>query len=145
MSANQHDWLSLVGISGLLVSEPVLLDRFPGGPPALGRDAERSFRREWNRWLASDPGDDGARRRWVAYILEDLLGHGRAFHKYPAIDERLSVELLEYEQKLWPDWVLVAEGGEPQMLVKLVGREQDLDRRETDTGRWRASPFTKLD
>lgn len=148
---HQHDWLSLVGVSGLLVSEPVLHEFFPDGPPPLSRKQERGFRREWNRWLAASEVDDsGPLRRWVGFIIDDLLGYGRfdgstSIHKYPNINEKLVVNLLDYEQKLWPDQVLVGPKGQAQALIYIVPRGHDLDKRETETGRWRASPYTKLD
>lgn len=144
MATHSHDWLSLVVLSGLTVSEPVLMDTFPDGPPTLSRQAETAFRREYNRWLtASDP--QASQRRWVRYVLEDLLTHGRqAFHAYPALDEKLIVDLTEYEQRLHPNRVLVDPNGTPQVLIVTVPQTQDLDRRETETGRWRASPFTKI-
>ena len=56
---------------------------------------------------------------------------------------RVIVELTEYMQTLKPNRVLVDEAGEPILLV--YATDGDLDRPERTTGRWKASPFTKLD
>jgi hypothetical protein len=51
-------------MSGLFLSEPVLFEYFPDGPEALEQWQQGRFRREWNRWLASDKEDEQANRRW---------------------------------------------------------------------------------
>lgn len=143
MSVHSHDWFSLVNLSGLIVSEPVLLDSFPDGPPALTRQAETAFRREYTRWVGASHAE-GVQHHWISFVLEDLLGHEpQAFHRGMAISHKLIIELADYEQRLYPSRVLVDAGGKPQLLVVIAPAGQDLDRKETETGKWRASPFTK--
>ena len=50
---HNHDWLSLIDVSGLLVSEPVLHERFPDGPPPQTPWIQRRFRTEYERWRAT--------------------------------------------------------------------------------------------
>jgi hypothetical protein len=137
--ANNHDWLSLVNLSGLLVSEPVLNDAFPDGPPALENWQARRFRTEYERWLATQD-----RGRWTNFILTTILGydyeHLRAGMSLP-LDVR--IELTDTMQKLSPDRVLMGADGDKALLVYFADGE--LDRPEQVTGRWKASPFTKLD
>lgn len=149
--ANNHDWQSLVELSGLLVSEPVLRERFSEGPPPLKDWLSRRFRTEYERWRSvegqrkrDNDAAERARRRWIDWVLTTLLDYD---------DERLLggmtlppdvvIDLPEYMQTLRPDRVLVDEAGERRLLVNIT--PGDLDRPEQNTGRWKASPFTKLD
>ena len=40
--------------------------------------------------------------------------------------------------------MLMSDAGKPVLLVSIVPPTQNLDKAETQTGRWKASPFTKL-
>ncbi len=137
--ANNHDWLSLVNLSGLLVSEPVLNDGFPDGPPVLESWQARRFRTEYERWLATQD-----RGRWTNFILTTILSYDydrlRAGMSLPP---DVQIELTDTMQKLSPDRVLMGTDGDKALLVYFA--DGDLDRPEQITGRWKASPFTKLD
>jgi len=137
--ANNHDWLSLVNLSGLLVSEPVLNDAFPDGPPTLEGWQARRFRTEYERWQTTRD-----RGRWTTFVLETILGYPydrlRAGMSLPP---EVRIHLTNTMQSLSPDRVLVGEDGDKTLLVYFA--EGSLDRPETQTGRWKASPFTKLD
>lgn len=137
--ANNHDWLSLVNLSGLLVSEPVLNDMFSDGPPTLESGQARRFRTEYERWLAT-----GDRRRWTDFILGMVLGYDQdRLRAGMSLPPDVRIELADYMQTLSPDRVLMGDDGDKALLVTYTQRE--LDRPETQTGRWKASPFTKLD
>lgn len=137
--ANNHDWLSLVNLSGLLVSEPVLNDTFPDGPPTLESGQARRFRIEYERWLVT-----GDRRRWTDFILGTVLGYDQdRLRAGMSLPPDVRVELADYMQTLSPDRVLMGVDGDKALLVTYT--QEALDRPETQTGRWKASPFTKLD
>lgn len=130
------EWLSLVNLSGLLVSEPVLRDAFPNGLPSLDNQLLRRYRIEYERWRSTKNGD-----RWTDFVLTDLLG----YHLYGSMSlpPQVTIELTEYMQKLKPDKAVIGSDGNIQLLVYFA--DGDLDRPETATGRWKASPFTKFD
>lgn len=145
-----HDWQSLVELSGLLISEPVLNDQFSDGPQPLPSWLARKFRKEYERWQAtedkrsqnSDKADD-ARRRWQRFVLTDLLEYGERVGSILDMLPHLKVELTDYMQTLKPDMFIVDEQANPQVLVYVA--EKGLDRPERKTGQWKASPFTKID
>ena len=142
-----HDWLSLVALSGLLVSEPVLQTAFPDGPEKVPQETYRILKKEWERYLIpkeSNPED--AQYRWVRVVLEGLLAYDASnLRRHPDISDELKVALSEYGQVLKPSVVLVDEDEQPQLLITLWPAGQGLDRPEVQTGKWRASPFSKLD
>lgn len=136
-----HDWLSLVQLSGLLVSEPVLLTVFPDGPERVKPAVFRRLNKEYERFRARRELN-----RWVDFVLETLLDQPRLrWRKSHELPAGVTVSLLEYNQELRPNRVLVDGQGRPQLLVMITTGDQQLDRPETITGRWKASPMTKLD
>ena len=48
--ATHADWLSLVHLDGLLISEPVLEEHFPGGPKPVTKGMHNWFRRQAERY-----------------------------------------------------------------------------------------------
>jgi hypothetical protein len=139
-----HDWLSLVSLSGLLVSEPVLATAFPRGPERVSPYNLRRFTRQWERFKLRRGGDPLG--RWVDFILYDLLGWERErLRRGRDLPPQALVDLLEVSQTLRPSRALLGADGAPALLLSLVPPAQDLDRPEVETGRWKASPFTKLD
>jgi hypothetical protein len=149
-TTNVHDWQSLVELSGLLISEPVLNENFSDGPQPLPAWLSRKFRKEYERWQAAedkraDNADraDDARKRWQNFILVDLLEFGNRVGSSLDLPPDLKVELSDYMQTLKPDRFIRDTQGNPQVLVYLA--EKGLDRPEQKTGRWKASPFTKMD
>ncbi len=143
MSGVNHDWIATLDASGLLVSEPVLHEHFREGPPAVPDRLRRRVTTEWERFQLR-PEDGQA--QWLNLVLEDLTAIGRErWRKHPNIPERTIHALADYRQTLTPSRVLVDEEGEPQLLVWIAPAAQDLDRKETESGAWRASPTTKLE
>jgi hypothetical protein len=129
--ANKHDWLSLVDLSGLLVSEPVLNEVFPAGPSPVEPRRVSRLRSEYERWLAGKGSrDDQARkaafRRWVSYVLHGVL-------QYPddrllssmSLPPDLTIELAEYMQRLRPDMALTGPDGHPAAGLPHRGRLDD--------------------
>lgn len=138
-----HDWLSLVSVSGLLVSEPVLQTHFPDGPESVGDWPARRLTTEWERF--SLKGRKG-QSQWLNFVLETLLEIPTSrWRKHPSIPSRTTHALAEYAQTLRPSRLLVDEADDPLLLVSIVPPKQGLDARETESGKWRASPATKLD
>ena len=145
--ATHADWLTLVQLDGLVVSEPVLEEKFPGGPLPVGRGLHNWFRRQAERYLvsrslAADKRAAGA-RQWVDFLLQTML-EIRSWKKGHELPDSLRVVLSEFEQELRPDRALV-QGDKPVFLVSIVDPDQSLDRRDRQPGRWKASPTTKLD
>lgn len=142
--SRNHEWLSLVTTSGLVVSLPVLGAAFPEGPESVGERAQRKFELAWQRFnigVEQDRAD--APTRWLDFILDELLEAEGHWLKHPRIPESATHALAEYQQVLRPQRVLVDEQGSSQLLVSIVPPAQSLDAKETATGTWRASPYVK--
>src|SRR4051794_25157630 len=89
----QHRWLSLVEVTGVVLSEPVLADAAPAGFRSLEKKELAQFykaREVWNLPKGMVDGDPDA--NWTDFVLEELL---RLRPKYwqmgAAISERLVV------------------------------------------------------
>nr|MBP8953924.1 N-6 DNA methylase [Armatimonadota bacterium] len=145
--SRNHDWLSLVTVSGLVVSDPVLAEAFPEGPEHIPPANHRAFIREWERYqqcLQEQRAD--AQPRWLRFIAEDLLGlSAEHWLRHPDLPESATCQLVEYKQVLRPSWVLLGPDGEHSLLVSIVPPGQSLDRKEDQSGKWRASPAVKLE
>ncbi|HEY3397840.1 MAG TPA: N-6 DNA methylase [Armatimonadota bacterium] len=145
-SSRNHDWLSLVGASGLLISPPVLEDAFPEGPELLDYRTRSQFELAGDRFAVGlEQHRPDAQTRWLDFILEKVLETQDHWLRGSNVPESCTHELLDYQQVLRPDRVLVNEAGEPQLLLTVVPLDQALDARETRTGSWRASPAVKME
>jgi Eco57I restriction-modification methylase/restriction-modification enzyme MmeI-like protein len=145
-SDKQHRWLSLVEITGVVLSEPVLADAAPAGFRGLEKKELARFykaREIWNLPKGMVEGDPDA--RWIDFVLEELL---RLRPKYwqvgAAVSERLVVSLTQQREVLRPTRVLV-DGDKAVLLLLRVPRDQGLDLQWVTGGTWKASPTTKFE
>ncbi|MDF0682440.1 MAG: hypothetical protein P0116_15900, partial [Candidatus Nitrosocosmicus sp.] len=65
--------------------------------------------------------------------------------KHTNVPQDLVIDLYEYNQTLRPSRVLLDDNDKPTLVVLIYPLEQSLDKQENKTGRWKASPFVKLD
>ncbi len=148
--ATHADWLSLVEVDGLVISEPVLEEHFPGGPAQVRQGVHSWFRRRAETYRVAQAQTDAAKqndgaRKWLEFLFEDVLELPAAtWVKAPEIPAALKVVLAEFEQELCPDRVLM-HAGKPVLLVSIADVAQNLDHRDRRDGRWKASPTTKLE
>lgn len=104
-SAQHHrDWLALVDVTGPFLSLPVLRATWSTLDPIEGPERE-VLRQEHGEWRL-DPA--GGQRRWVEYVLRDLLGW-RDELRIDGLDP-LAVEVPEHDTTLTPSFVLVEPG-----------------------------------
>lgn len=106
------EWLSLVETSGPFLTVPVLKRALPAGldaiPPALP-----DLRLAYAEWRA----DEGLRRRWVRWVLDELLELRGAVRD--AADGAPSHRVPEHDVTIRPD-LFVTEGERPVLLVHLL-------------------------
>ena len=142
-----HDWFPLVKMSGLLVSEPVLETFFPEGPDRIDDYMRRRLVKQWDIFLLRhERGDPNAFGMWLNFVLEEVLGiEAGAWKKHNEVPDEYVVSLTEYMQDLRPNRMVIDNNGEVKLLVWTVTSGKGLDRRETETGKWRATPHTKLE
>lgn len=109
-SAQQHrDWLALVEVTGPFLSLPVLRATWPSLDPIEPPEREE-LRRAHGEWrLAGGRGDDTAgQRRWIEYVLRELLGW-RDELRMDGL-EPLTVEVPEHDTVITPSFALVQPG-----------------------------------
>lgn len=141
--ARRHEWLNLLEMNGLLVSEPVLCERFPEGLEHLPQNVYNYTLTAWDR-LQADTSDPARMRSWLEQILFWVLDLPRERFRWARdIQQNLTVYLPEYDQTIEPRGVLVDSNDKPQMGLWTVPYSQQLDRIEKTRGRWRATPFVK--
>lgn len=154
-----HDWLSLVELSGLVVTEPVLDEHFPDGPPEIDQGARHWFSRRAERFRIahgdylsrSRRGEDPRKAReaagaWIDFVLEEFLEHlaDDPWLKGARIPERCRTRIQGSEHELRPDRVLVHRG-EPTLYVALARPDQGLDERDREVGRWKVTPTARFE
>jgi len=144
--ATHADWLSLVELSGLVVSEPVIDERFPGGPFTIPRGLHTWFRSQAASYdVARETGDDAGIRKWIDFLLEQVLElTAEHWLKAGDVPDSCRTWLDEYQQELRADRVVVHKD-KPVLLVQIVPRDQALERQDRQLGKWKASPTTKLE
>jgi hypothetical protein len=146
--SHSHTWLSLVEISGLLVTEPVLEDHFSSGPPPVDPSLHRRLGRQHDRFMARADGENarGALRKWSRFVLHELLGIQQSlWYRHPDVPAQTMCTLREYRQQLKPTAAMLDEEETVRLLLWECDPGQGLDEVEKETGRWRASPFHKFD
>ena len=66
------DWLGLVQVDGLVISEPVLEERFREGPDAVRRGMHTWFRGKLSHYeVAKQRGDAKGVNAWIDFILQE--------------------------------------------------------------------------
>ena len=130
------DWLKLIEVSGPFLSVPVLTAEWPDLEPldARARDRLRQEHRQWQE----DPAAN--RDRWIAFVLDELLGWDGAVHR----DDlgRLALDVPEHETTVVPSFTLADPGtGE----VRLLGLVSDgLPVARVKGSDWPATPADRL-
>ena len=144
--ATHADWLSLVELSGLVVSEPVIEERFPGGPASIPRGLHTWFRSRAAAYeVAKEADDDAGVRKWIDFLLGPVLDlDGDQWLKAHDVPDTCRTWLDQYQQELRADRALVRDD-KPLMLVQVIPSKQGLDRQDRQPGKWKASPATKLE
>jgi Eco57I restriction-modification methylase len=142
----QHRWLSLVEVTGVVLSEPVLADIAPAGFRSLEKKELAQFykaREVWNLPKGMVEGDPDA--RWGNFVLEELLRLKPTYWQIgAAVPERFVVSLSQQREVLRPTRVLMDQG-KPALLFIRVPTNQSLDSPWATGGSWKASPTTKLE
>ncbi|MDO9537663.1 MAG: hypothetical protein Q7J68_05045 [Thermoplasmata archaeon] len=141
-----HDWMSLVDMSGVMVSEPVLHTFFPEGPKPANEYVVRQLERAWRGYqIRADEGTADAKSRWMNFVYDVVLEIPRENWKISNdVPDSCVADLQTYDQKLVPNRVMVKDGVALLSVLEYFNG-QDLTKVETKTGKWKASPLTKID
>ena len=134
IAGDHAEWLSLVETSGPFLTVPTLTRALPHGidaSPAAAR-ALRLALAEWRE-------EPGLQRRWVKWVLDDLLE--LEGHVTEATDADPSYRVPEHGVTLRPDFV-IREGDRAVMLVHVVEEGIALDRPAAGDA-YKASPIDR--
>lgn len=137
---SQHaDWLTLVEPSGQFLTLPVLRQAFPTGLPKIEGDLAREVR---ERAQAMTFDDTAAATQWIEYLLEEVLAWGERLLTGIHIPDGLQHAIPERRATLRPDYVLMAKGQAPRVLVQRYATSTRLDARLPGEG-WAATPIDR--
>lgn len=137
-STYHADWLNLTDRSGLILSEPVLLEHFSEGFKQPNNWLTKQIKHAYEKFDLSDYAN--ASLGFSDAILE-LFKH--TLIKSNAIPSELIVYLPEYAQDLRPQRVLHVN--ERFIPIYVSEKNQNLRTNENLEGKWRASPIAKCE
>lgn len=133
MSAN-HDWLSLIEVSGPFLAVPVLREVLPQGLEALTSGRPQRLRAAYDEWRdavdADDPDMPAIHSAWIDEVLQSALEvDDQVLRRAATLPERLKVSLPERGVTIAPDLAIVnpTQGDDPLLLVQLYDPDTDLD------------------
>lgn len=147
-----HDWLSLIEISGPFLAVPVLKEAFPQGLEALDAAKRKRLRQAYDEWQEAletgDPRFDELRAAWIDEVLSrglelDEDGRGDVLKRRDWCAANVVADLPEHGVRLWPDFAVVGDGGEPLLLIQTHGPEVDLEATQRLDG-WASTPAERM-
>lgn len=131
---NDHEWLTLVEVSGPFLAVPVLRDVFPQGLEALPSGRPQRLRRTYEEWRDAvdldDPDLPALHTAWIDEVLITALEMDEAvLRKGATLPERLTVLMPEHGVTVAPDLAVVnpTNSDEPLLLIHLYEPDTDLD------------------
>ncbi|MFD0666099.1 Eco57I restriction-modification methylase domain-containing protein [Ramlibacter sp. MAHUQ-53] len=151
MSVN-HEWLSLIEISGPFLAVPVLRDAFPQGLDELDAGKRKRLRQAYEEWREAldgdDPRFDELHGAWIDEVLSrglelDEDGRGEVLKRRDWCAEHFAVELPQHAVSLAPDLAVVGNADRPLMLVQVYGSELDLEVASRLEG-WVSTPAERM-
>lgn len=132
--SNDHEWLSLVEVSGPFLAVPVLRDVFPQGLEALPSGRLQRLRRTYEEWREAVDMDDldlpALHAAWVDDVLLAALEMDDAvLRKGTTLPARLRVLMPEHGVSVAPDLAVVnpTKSDEPLLLIHVCEPDNDLD------------------
>jgi hypothetical protein len=146
MSIARHhaEWLSLVEVSGPLLSMPVLLEAFRDGLEAHDPDHHRLLRLAHEEWEAK-PNKPATHNAWVRFVLCKTLDYApEALLEGQAVPQTLHAEVAEQHEILKPDLVLKEPASnKARLLIQTYPATQELTKPVPGLS-WKASPDTRM-
>lgn len=146
----EHDWLSLIEISGPFLAIPVLKEVFPLGLEELDGIKRKRLRQAYEEWREAleteDPQLSELHAAWIDEVLSrglelDEDGKGDVLKRKDWCAANLNVSLPEHGVTLTPDLAVIDEqqANKPLMLIHTYGQDVDLDATLKSVG-WAATP-----
>lgn len=151
---NQHDWLSLIEISGPFLAVPVLKEVFPQGLDELAAHKRKRTRQAYEEWRDALDQDDEQfpelHAAWIDEVLAQCLeldedSAGDVLKRADWCASNLQASLIEHGVTLSPDFGVVDEqhGNKPLLLIQSYMQDVDLDATFKQGG-WAATPAERM-
>ncbi|NPA53643.1 MAG: N-6 DNA methylase [Aquificae bacterium] len=142
---NLHErWLSFVERNGIFVSEVVLKKYFSNKLEKIDKYKLSKLKKEYERFSVGN-AEKRIQREWFNFIFEDFLNiPTENWIKTRQFLKNYAVEIPDFLQTLEPDRLLVIDK-KPKLAVFTVSPQQDIDKNEKKAGKWKASPYIKLE
>ncbi len=148
-----HEWLSLIEVSGPFLAVPVLEKAFPQGLDGLDPNKKRMLRQAYDEWREAleldDPQLPELHRAWIDLVLKQGLelgedDEGDVLRPADRLPTELEYRHPDYGVTLRPDYAVVDDqkGDEPLMLVTVHEPDVDLDAPVDDA--WAATPAERM-
>jgi len=149
----EHEWLSLIEVSGPFLAVPVLERTFPQGLDGLDPNKKRTLRQAYDEWREAleldDPQLPELHRAWIDLVLKrglelDEDGEGDVLKPLDRLSAELEYRHPDYGVTLRPDYAVVDDqkGDEPMMLVVVHDPDVDLDAPLDEA--WAATPAERM-
>lgn len=151
---HQHDWLSLIEISGPFLAVPVLKEAFPQGLEELDATKRKRLRQAYEEWReALELADAQFGELHVAWIDEVLSGgleldedgKGDVLKRADWCVANLQASLPEHGVRLSPDLAVIDEqrANKPLLLIQTYAQDVDLEATLKQDG-WAATPADRM-
>lgn len=147
-----HDWLSLIEISGPFLAVPVLKEAFPQGLEELDGGKRKRLRQAYEEWREAQETDDprfaDLHAAWIDEVLSrglelDEDGRGDVLKRKDWCVAHLNVNLPEHGVTLSPDFAVVGNDHKSQMLIQAYGPNVDPDATSKLDG-WVSTPAERM-
>lgn len=151
---NQHDWLSLIEISGPFLAVPVLKESFPQGLEELDATKRKRLRQAYDEWREALELEDiqfaELHTAWIDEVLSrglelDEDGIGDVLKRADWCSANLKATLPEHGVVLSPDLAVVDEqqANKPLLLIQTYAPDVDLDAIFKKDG-WLTTPAERM-
>jgi hypothetical protein len=140
--AGQHDWISLLDISGPFLSLTSLGKAFPMGLETLEKGLRQQFQLAYEEWY--EQTDKGIHQVWITWVLkavleyddEVLLTQGQIPDEVKFVDEAS-------QDTVRPTFLVIGNEGDPRLPILAVPKGQKLGQ-PLHGHRWVASPNQRM-
>lgn len=129
---SEHEWLSLLEVSGPFLAVPVLREVFPQGLEELDSSRARRLRSAYEEWRDAVDGDDADRDKlhaaWIDEVLRTALEADDQLLKTGTDVPASVVELPEHDTTIVPEFVFVdpTHGGAVLAPIHVFPPDTDL-------------------
>jgi len=151
---SNHEWLSLIDVSGPFLALPVLDRAFPQGLEPLDPQKKKDLRQAYDEWREAQDLDDVQQleihHAWIDLVLKQGLeldedGEQDTLKPREMLPDKLSYLNPEFGTTLRPDYAVVDDQKDdaPLLLISVYDSGVDIDASIAGDG-WSANPVERM-